>query len=68
MHNLGLTEIQKQINKKISRTRYKIKRTFGSQKRWFNANFKRYIGLVKTHTQHCTLALCYNLYCKPIVE
>ena len=33
MHNLGLTEIQKQINKKISQTRYKIKRTFGSKKK-----------------------------------
>ncbi len=65
--NNPLNEIQKQINKKIGQTRYKIERTFGSQKRWFNANFTRYIGLVKTHAQHCILALCYNLYRKPVV-
>lgn len=67
LKNKPLNEIQKQINKKISQTRYKIERTFGSQKRWFKAEYTRYLGLIKTHAQHCILAICYNLYRKPVV-
>jgi IS5 family transposase len=33
--NKPLTEIEKQINKKISQIRYKVERTFGSINRWF---------------------------------
>jgi len=68
LKNKPLTEIQKQINRKISQTRYKVERTFGSMKRWFKADFARYIGLEKTHSQHNILAICYNLYRQPMVH
>jgi transposase, IS5 family len=67
LKNNPLTEIQKKINKKISQTRYKVERTFGSMKRWFKCNHTRYVGLEKTHAQHNILAICYNLYRQPIV-
>jgi len=67
LKNKPLTEIEKTINKKISQTRYKIERTFGSMKRWFKADGARYVGLTKTHAQHVIQALCYNLYRKPKV-
>jgi transposase, IS5 family len=67
LKNKPLTEIEKTINKRISQTRYKIERTFGSMKRWFKADGARYIGLTKTHAQHVLQALCYNLYRKPKV-
>lgn len=66
--NKPLTEIEKQINKKISQTRYKIERTFGSIKRWFKVSGARYVGKAKTHSQHLLQAICYNLYRLPIVE
>lgn len=50
--NKPLTEIEKQINKKISQTRYKIERTFGSMKKWFKVSVAPYLGIVKTHSQH----------------
>lgn len=62
-----LSELQKRINKTISQTRYKIERSFGSMKKWFKAEQTRYVGLVKTHAQHCILSICYNLYRQPIV-
>lgn len=66
--NKPLSEIQKQINKKISQTRYKVERTFGSMKRWFRSDHTRYVGLEKTHSQHNILAICYNLYRQPIAH
>lgn len=64
--NKPLTEIQHQANKLISKTRYKIERTFGSIKRWFKTEaICRYIGLHKTHTQHIMEAIAYNLYRSP---
>lgn len=66
--NKPLTEIKKQINKKISQTRYKIERTFGSMNRWFKVSGARYVGKAKTHSQHLLQAICYNLYRMPIVE
>lgn len=68
LKNNPLTELHKQINKKISQTRYKVERTFGSMKRWFKAEHTRYIGLEKTHSQHNLLAMCYNLYRQPIIH
>lgn len=65
--NSPLTELQKKINRKISQTRYKVERTFGSMKRWFKSNHTRYVGLVKTHAQNHILAICYNLYRQPVV-
>lgn len=66
--NKPLTEVKKQINKKISQTRYKIERTFGSMNRWFKVSGARYVGKAKTHSQHLLQAICYNLYRMPIVE
>lgn len=66
--NKPLTEIEKQINKKISQTRYKIERTFGSINRWFKVSGARYVGKAKMHSQHLLQAICYNLYRVPIVE
>jgi transposase, IS5 family len=68
LKNNPLTELHKQINKKISQTRYKVERTFGSMKRWFKAEHTRYVGLEKTHSQHNILAICYNLYRQPIIH
>ena len=44
-----ITERQQRINVAISKTRYKVERTFGSMHRWFGAGIARYIGLSKTH-------------------
>jgi len=66
--NKPLTELEKQINKKISQTRYKIERTFGSISRWFKVSGARYVGKTKTHSQHLLQAICYNLYRMPIIE
>ena len=60
-----LTAWQIKYNQIISRTRYKAERTIGSMKRWFRAATARYIGLVKTHTQHLMEAIAYNLYRSP---
>lgn len=68
VRNKSLTEIEKKINKKISQTRYKIERTFGSIVRWFKGGIARYVGKAKTHSQHLMQAICYNLYRAPIVE
>lgn len=66
--NKPLSELEKQINKKISQTRYKIERVFGSIKRWFKAGESRYVGLQKMHSQHLLQGLCYNLYRIPLVR
>lgn len=66
--NKPLTKLEKQINKKISQTRYKIERTFGSINRWFKVSGARYVGKSKTHSQHLLQAICYNLYRMPIIE
>jgi IS5 family transposase len=68
VRNKPLTELEKQINKKISQTRYKIERSFGSIKRWFRVSEARYVGKAKTHSQHLLQAICYNLYRMPIIE
>ena len=61
----GLTKWEKRFNQAISRTRYKVERTFGSIKRWFNTGVARYVGLAKMHTQHLMEAIAYNLYRSP---
>ena len=66
--NKPLTEIEKQINKIISQTRYKIERTFGSIHKWFKANLARYVGKVKMHAQHLMQAICYNLKRMPVID
>lgn len=63
--NTPLTYREKQINKAISKTRYKVERTFGSMVSWFGAGVARYIGIEKMHTQHLMQAIAYNLYRAP---
>lgn len=63
--NKPLTAWQTKFNKIISQTRYKVERTAGSMKRWFRAATARYIGVLKTHTQHLMEAIAYNLYRSP---
>jgi IS5 family transposase len=63
--NRPLTHWQKVFNKKISRSRWVVERTFGSIKKWFKGGTARYMGLQKTHTQHVLLAIAYNLKRSP---
>ena len=63
--NKPLTVWQLRFNQLISKTRYKVERSIGSMKRWFGAATARYIGLLKTHTQHLMEAMAYNLYRSP---
>jgi len=60
-----LTEREKLRNKLIGKTRFKVERTFGSIKRWFNSTCCRYIGLEKMHTQNLMESMAYNLYRAP---
>ena len=60
-----LSERQKLRNKLIGKTRFKVERTFGSIKRWFNSNHTRYKGIAKTHTQNLIEAIAHNLYRAP---
>ena len=63
--NRPLTERQKLRNKLISKDRYKVERTFGSQKKWFGGGVCRYVGMAKAHTQHILLSIAYNLKRSP---
>lgn len=60
-----LTEREKLRNKLIGKTRFKVERTFGSIKRWFNSTQARYKGITKMHTQNLMEAIAYNLYRSP---
>lgn len=63
--NKELTSWEKKFNKIIGRTRYKVERTFGSIKLWFNSGVARYKGIAKMHTQNLMEAISYNLYRSP---
>ena len=63
--NKPLTNQQLKLNKIIGKTRFKIERTFGGIKQWFNGGVAKYIGIAKTHTQHILEAIAYNLYRSP---
>jgi len=63
--NIALTNWEKKFNKIISKTRYKVERTFGSIKRWFVGGLARYRGIKKMHAQNLMEAMCYNLYRSP---
>lgn len=63
--NKSLTKREALCNNLISKTRYKIERTFGSIRRWFGAGTARYVGLAKMHSQHLLEAIAYNLYRSP---
>jgi IS5 family transposase len=60
-----LTAWEKKFNKLIGKTRFKVERTFGGIKRWFNGGLAKYRGLSKMHTQNLMEAMCYNLYRSP---
>jgi len=60
-----LTEWEIKFNKLISKARYKVERTFGSIKQWFQSTKARYRGLAKIHTQQVMEAMAYNLYRSP---
>lgn len=49
----------------LSITRFKVERTFGSIKRWFQSGCARYKGISKMHTQNIMEAMVYNLYRSP---
>lgn len=59
--NKPLTTRQLKRNKLITRVRYVVERTFGSQTRWFGGKTLRYQGLAKAHAWHTLLAMAYNL-------
>lgn len=63
--NKPLTQWEQKFNKLIGKVRFKVERTFGSIKRWFNGGIARYKGLDKMHTQNLIEAMCYNLYRSP---
>ncbi|MBY0484700.1 transposase, partial [Nitrosomonas sp.] len=50
--NRPLTQRQSQRNSLISKARYVVERTFGSQARWFGAKVLRYRGKAKAHAWH----------------
>ena len=59
--NKPLTQRQLQRNSLITKARYVVERTFGSQVRWFNAKILRYKGKNLAHAWHILLAMAYNL-------
>jgi len=59
--NKPLTQRQLQRNRLITRSRYVVERTFGSQARWFGSKVIRYQVLAKAHTWHILQAMAYNL-------
>jgi len=63
--NKPLTHWEKKFNKLIGKTRFKVERTFGGIKRWFNGGTARYKGIYKMHTQNLMEAISYNLYRSP---
>jgi len=63
--NKPLTRWEKKFNKLIGITRFKVERTFGGIKRWFNGGLARYRGMAKMHTQNLLEAISYNLYRSP---
>jgi len=63
--NKPLTHWEKMFNKLVGKTRFKVERTFGGIKRWFNGGIARYRGIQKMHTQNLMEAMSYNLYRSP---
>jgi len=65
--NKPLTEREKIFNKLCGKVRFKVERTFGSIKRWFNSSVARYRGIEKMQTQNLIEAISYNLYRSPAI-
>ena len=58
-----ITEREQRGNVAVSRTRYKVERTFGSIRRdGFDRELPDMWGLAKIHTQHMMEAIAYKLY------
>ncbi len=55
------------FNKLCGKIRFKVERTFGSIKRWFNSTGARYKGIAKMHSQNIMEAMAYNLYRCPAI-
>nr|WP_083858532.1 transposase [Psychroflexus torquis] len=60
-----LTRWERKFNTLMGKTRFKVERTLGGIKRWFNGGLARYRGIEKMHTQNLMEAMCYNLYQSP---
>ncbi|MBL8499733.1 MAG: transposase [Nitrosomonas sp.] len=56
-----MTRRQLRRNSLITKARYVVERTFGSQARWFNTKILRYRGLALAHAWRMLLAMAYNL-------
>lgn len=65
VRNKPLSGHQQKFNKIVSRSRFKVERTFAGITRWFKTGIARYVGRDKTHTQHLIEAIAYNLYRSP---
>jgi len=63
--NKALTQWEKKFNKLVGKVRFKVERTFGGIKRWFQGGVARYRGIAKMHTQNLMEAIGYNLYRSP---
>lgn len=63
--NNPLTNWEKKFNKLVGKVRFKVERTFGGIKRWFNGGIARYRGIEKMHSQNLIEAISYNLYRSP---
>ena len=48
--NKPLNDHQIQFNKLVSKTRFKVERTFAGITRWFKTGIARYVGQQKVHT------------------
>jgi IS5 family transposase len=59
--NKPLTQRQLQRNSLITKVRYVVERTFGSQTRWFGSKVLRYRGNASAHAWHILQAIAYNL-------
>lgn len=59
--NKPLTEIQRNINSKISSVRARVERTFGTLKRGYGFYRTRYLGCTKVNGQFLLSAIAFNL-------
>ncbi len=57
----ALSEMEKAVNKLISKVRFKVEQCFGTLKRRFQFERANYFGLRKVEGQMCLKAMCFNL-------
>ena len=63
--NRPLSPWEIKFNRVVGKKRFKVERTFGGIKRWFQGGEAIYRGIEKMHTQTVLEAICYNLYRSP---